>query len=82
MLGKGHSIAETHGETQGKTRSGPPPNRLGREHNIMNSVQMKNLQHTTVLLVEEARDTLVEPIVEPKEKPKVKPGMVSSEHAR
>ena len=35
----------------------------------------KNLQHTTVLLVEEVRDTLVEPIVEPAETPKVKPGM-------
>ena len=27
-----------------------------------------------VFLVEEVRDTLVEPIVEPAEKPKVKPG--------
>ena len=39
----------------------------------MNSVRKKNVQHSRGLLMEEARDTLVEPIVEPKEKPKVKP---------
>ena len=37
-------------------------------------MRKKNLQHTMVLLVEEVRHALVEPIVEPAETPKVKPG--------